>query len=198
MRVASVARSQKSNECVDNEVRRTWGCRDSGKDREGKRADEAMVSGSMRLLAGVEGGREAYGFLQKAEAPFHIAGLSRTKEGGIVSKFAKPAFFRRVYPGADLKVTEGGPIGQETGLSPSLPRFRRGDKDGAGVVGGIVRGRKGVQGAFAGSRAARADACRVLRKFCRRPGCDHREGRRRRGARLRRETAACCQERFEP
>ena len=99
----------------------------------------------MRLLSGCEGVGEAYGSLQSAEAPFHVAGLPRTKEGGFVSKLT---FLRRIYPGANPKVAEGSPIGHQTSLSPSLSRFRGGDKDGAGIVGGVVRGGEGIQGAF--------------------------------------------------
>ena len=71
-----------------------------------------------------------------------IAGLLRTKEGGFISKFV---LFSHIYPSANPKVTEGSPIGHKTGLSPLLPRLRRGDKDGLSVMRGIVRGGEGVQ-----------------------------------------------------
>ena len=69
-------------------------------------------------MTGCEGGWDAYGSLQNAEAPFHVAGLPRMKEVGFVSKLA---FLSVVYPGADPKVAEGSPVGHKTGLSPSLP-----------------------------------------------------------------------------
>ena len=90
----------------------------------------------------------ADGSLQHAEAPLQIAGLPRTKEGGIVEFVTKLTLLSVVYPSTNPKVAEGSPIGYKTGLSPPLPRFRRGDKDGASVVWGIVRGGEGVQWAF--------------------------------------------------
>ena len=85
MREVSVARSRKIERELDNGMRRTRGHRDSGNDREGKWADKAR--GGMRLITGFERGRDSNGSLQNAEAPFHIAGLPRTKEGGIVKIF---------------------------------------------------------------------------------------------------------------
>jgi len=66
-------------------------------------------------------------------------------EGGI---FGKRKLLSLVYPGANPKVTEGHPIGDETGLSPSLARLRGGDKDGASIRGGFVGGGEGVQRVF--------------------------------------------------
>ena len=63
----------------------------------------------------------------------------------------------------DLKVAEGSPIGYKTGLGPPLPRLRRGDKGGAGIVRGVVRGGEGVQWAFCRSRATGADVCQAPR-----------------------------------
>ena len=72
---------------------------------------------------------------QHAEGPIQITRLPRTKEVGFVSKLA---FLSGVYPGANPKVTEGGPVGHKTGLSPLLPGLRRGDKDGASIMGRVI------------------------------------------------------------
>ena len=122
------------------------------------------MTGGVRLLTGFKGVGEADGLLQHAESPFHISGLPGTMEGGIVKFITQPAFFSIVYPSANPKVAEGGPIGHKTGLSPSLPRLRRGDKDGTSVVGGVVRRGEGVQRAF-GPLASSALACRGLRSL---------------------------------
>ena len=151
----------------------------------GEQAAGAGVSGRLRLVIQMGRGRDADGFLQQVEGPIQIAGLPRTKEGGFISKLA---FLRGVYPGANPKVAEGGPVGHETGLSPLLPRLRGGDKDGVGIMGGIIGGGEGVQWAFRGSRASGAVACRTPWKFSQRLGSDRQEGRRRGGARLRCET----------
>jgi len=65
--------------------------------------------------------------------------------GGI---FSKCELLSSVYPGANMKVVEGRPIGDKTGLSPPLARLRGGDKDGASISGGVVGGGEGVQRAF--------------------------------------------------
>ena len=66
-------------------------------------------------------------------------------EGGI---FGKRKLLSFVYPSANMKVAEGCPIGDKTGLSPPLARLQGGDKDGTSISGGFVRGGEGVQRAF--------------------------------------------------
>ena len=68
----------------------------------------------------VKGHVAGIGFCHHAKGPIEITRLPRTKEGGFVSKLT---FLNSVYPGANPKVAEGGPVGHETGLSPSLARL---------------------------------------------------------------------------
>ena len=89
----------------------TRGHCESGKDWDGEQANKARVSGGMRLLGMTEVRGHDTGFRQHAEGLIEIAGLPRTKEGGFVSKLA---FLRGVYPGANPKVAEGGPVGHKT------------------------------------------------------------------------------------
>ena len=53
------------------------------------------------------------------------------KEGGFICKFM---LFSHIYLSMNLKVMQGGPVGHKTGLSLSLSRLRRGDKDGPSVM----------------------------------------------------------------
>jgi len=77
-------------------------------------------------------------------------------EGGI---FGKRELLSCVYPSANTKVVEGRLIGNKTGLSPPLARLQGGDKDGASISGGVVRGGVGIQRAFPPRRATSALAC---------------------------------------
>ena len=105
----------------------------------------------------------------------------RTKEGSFVSKLA---FLSCVYPSANPKVMEGGLIGYKTGLSPLLSRLRGGDKDGVGIMGGVVRRGEGVQRALVPLTSG-ALACRGLRLLFLHLGTSRREGRGQGGARMR-------------
>jgi len=86
----------------------------------------------------------------------------RKMEGGI---FGKHELLSLVYPSANTKVAEGHTIGDKTGLSPSLARLQRGDKDGTSISGGFVRGGEGIQRAFPPKRATSALACPGLQSF---------------------------------
>ena len=107
----------------------------------------------------VKGHEARVGFVYYAKSPIEITRLPRTKEGGFVSKLG---FLNGIYSSVNPKVAEGGPVGHETGLSPSLARLRRGDKDGTSVMEGVVRRGEGVQRALPSEVASRALACRGL------------------------------------
>ena len=95
---------------------------------------------------------------QKATESAHFgAQFPWRKMGGGI--FSKHKLLSCVYPSANTKVAEGRPVGDETGLSPSLARLRRGDKDGTSISGGVVRGGEGVQRAFPPGCASSALAC---------------------------------------
>jgi len=69
----------------------------------------------------------------------------RKIEGSI---FSKCKLLSLVYPSVNMKVAEGRPISDKTWLSPPLARLRGGDKDGASISGGFVRGGEGIQRVF--------------------------------------------------
>ena len=130
----------------------------SGCERKGAE-ERAVKPGNQGLrLVGVtevEGDIAGVDFHQQMAGPLEITGLPRTKEGGFVSELT---FLNVVYPSANPKIAEGGPIGHKTRLSPPLAGLRRGDKDGASVMGRVVGRGEGVQRAF-GPLASRAPAC---------------------------------------
>ena len=153
------------------------------KKKSGEAGNQAGGTGGLRLvgMTEVEGDIASVDFRQQVAGPLEITGLPRTKEGGFVSELA---FRNVVYPSVNPKVAEGGPIGHKTRLSPPLSRLRRGDKDGASIMGGVVGRGEGVQRAL-GPLASRALACRGLRSFFPRLGTNRRERRGRRGAKMR-------------